>query len=76
VQPVTADPCQIEEFPGQTDLLFGLNITFQVMAITDMSPGYQHAVTPLLERFQDKQGIHAAGAHHPDGPDIGWILEP
>ena len=42
------DPGQIEQSLGHSDLLFGLNITLQVMAVTDMSAAYQNAVTAFF----------------------------
>jgi hypothetical protein len=37
-----------------TYFLFSLNITYQVMAITEMSPGHKDAVTSLFEGSNDK----------------------
>ena len=49
-----ADAGQVEQFLGEYNLFFSLNITFQVMAITEMSPGHQNAVTALFECLYDK----------------------
>ena len=38
VQPFPADSCQFQEFLGELDLLFCLDITILVMAIADVSP--------------------------------------
>jgi hypothetical protein len=61
---------------SQTDLFFGLNITLQVMAITEMSPGDQYTVTSLFKRLQYKQRVDSARTHDAYGPDVGGILQP
>jgi hypothetical protein len=61
---------------GHTDFLFGLYITFQVMAITEMSPRYQDAVASLFKRLDNKQRIDPSRAHDPYGSNVGWILQP
>jgi len=76
VQPLFADAGYFEQFSGQPDLFFSLNITLQVMAIAEMSPGDQNAVRPLFVGFQDKYRIHAPGTHHPYRTDIGGVLKP
>jgi hypothetical protein len=38
MQAVFADAGQFKELLGQLDFLFSLNITFQVMAVADVSP--------------------------------------
>jgi hypothetical protein len=76
VQPLGPDASHVEQFLGQMDFLFSLDITFQVMAVTEMSPRNQHAVTPLPESLDDKVGIDPAGAHDPHSPQVGRILQP
>jgi hypothetical protein len=46
------------------------------MAITEMSPRDQYAVTSLFKGFQNKQWIDSARTHDPHGPDVGRILQP
>jgi len=75
MNPFLTNACDIKQFLGQTDFLFGLNITFQVMAITEMSPGHQYAVGPVLERFENEQRVDPAGTHHTHGSDTGRILQ-
>jgi hypothetical protein len=76
VEPLFADAGDVKQFLGQTDFLFGLFITFQVMAITEMSPGHQNAVAPVFERFQHEQRIDPPRTHHTHGSDAGRILQP
>jgi hypothetical protein len=57
------------------DLLFSLNITFQVMAITDMSPTHQDAVPSHLKGRDDECRIYPAGAHNPNGSQVGRVLK-
>jgi hypothetical protein len=60
---------------GQNDFLFSLNITFQVMAVTEVSPGHEDTVGPLLKGPDDKNRIHPAGTHNAYRSDIGRILQ-
>jgi hypothetical protein len=46
------------------------------MAITEMSPGHQYAVTSLFKRFQNKQRVDPARTHDAHGSYVGWILQP
>jgi hypothetical protein len=66
----------MQQFLSQTDLFVGLNITLQVMAITEMSPGNQYTVTSLFKRLQNKQRVDSARTHDAHGSDVGWILQP
>jgi hypothetical protein len=75
VEPLFTDAGDVKQFLGQTDFLLGLFITFQVMAITEMSPGHQNAVAPVLERFQHEQRIDPPRTHHTHGSDTGRILQ-
>jgi hypothetical protein len=76
MQALGPDAGDIEQFLGQMDFLFSLDITFQVMAVTEMSPRHQDAVASLPESLDDKIGIDPAGAHDAHGPQVGWILQP
>jgi len=76
MKPVPADPGQIQQVAGQADLLVGVNITFQVMAVTDVSPGHQHAVGALAQGVDNEYRIDPARAHDPDGSQVAGILQP
>jgi hypothetical protein len=76
MQAVPADAGQLQQFLGQLDFLFSLNITFQVMTIAEMSAGYQSAVTSIFQCLNDKNRIDPARTHDPDGPHIGRMLKP
>jgi hypothetical protein len=52
-----------------------MNITLQVMALTEMSPGYQYAVASLLERFDNENRVNPARTHDAYGSYVGWILQ-
>ena len=73
-QAVLIDAKQSQYFPGFFNDLPASDITFQVMAISDMSTGHQHTVRPSLKRLKQEAVIHPAGAHQPDQTDIGRIL--
>jgi hypothetical protein len=51
LQPLRFDARHLEEPAGQVYFLFGLNITFQVMAITEMSAAHKDAVASLPDRL-------------------------
>jgi hypothetical protein len=61
---------------GHENLFFSLNITFQVMAVAEMSAGHQNAVAPAFERLNNKERIDAPGTHDPDGSHIRRVLKP
>jgi hypothetical protein len=46
------------------------------MAITEMSPGDQYAVTSLFKRLQYKQWVDSARTHDAHGSYVGWVLQP
>ena len=48
--------------------------SFKVMAI--ISCFLLATVTALFKRFDDKQRVHPAAAHHPDRPHISGVLQP
>jgi len=56
-------PQQSEDLPGFFDYRLTSNITFQVMAVADVSAGYQDAVCPFQKSPEQKAVIHSAGAH-------------
>jgi hypothetical protein len=55
--------------------LLRFDITFQVMAVTEVSASHQHAIGTVLEALEDKIGIYPPGAHHPDDTKIRGILK-
>jgi hypothetical protein len=76
MQSLFSDTGNLKYFLGCTDLLFRLYITLQVMAITQMSPGHEHAVTAFFERLNDKRRFNPSGAHDPYDSYIVRILQP
>jgi hypothetical protein len=74
MEPKTADAGKLQQLLGNPDLFFRLNITFQVMAVADVSAGHQRTVTTFPQRSGNEHGIHPAGAHHPDGTNVGGVL--
>jgi hypothetical protein len=45
------------------------------MAFAKLSTTHKDAVSPHVERINNKQGIHSPRAHDPDGPDIRRVLK-
>jgi hypothetical protein len=60
----------------KSEFTTGIIITFQVMAVSRMSPGYPNAVGPLSKGGQEKLGAHSAGAWNPYDPNVGRIFHP
>jgi hypothetical protein len=60
----------------QSKFAAGIVITFQVMAVSGMSPGHPHAVRAVSECSQNELGAHPSGAGNSDHPNIGRILHP
>jgi len=54
---------QAENLPGFLDYRLTSNITFQVMAVADVSAGYQDAVGSFQKSPEQKAVIHPPGAH-------------
>jgi len=73
-QAVLINSKQPEHFPGFFNDLPASDITFQVMAISDMSTGHQHSIRPSQKRLKQEAVIHPAGTHEADQTDIGRIL--
>jgi hypothetical protein len=54
---------------------YSVIITDLVMAFPKLSTTHKYTINPRTEGFDNEQGIHPAGTHDPDHPDIGWVLE-
>jgi hypothetical protein len=65
---------QPQDLQGFIDDLLTLDITFQVIAVADVSPRYHHAVHAGAEGIEYEAMIHPSGTHEPDQPHIGWVL--
>jgi len=50
-------------------------ITFQVMAVSGVSPGHPDPIRTMTEGSQYKLGAHPCGTRHADNPEIMGILE-
>jgi len=61
---------------GHENLFFSLNITFQVMAVAEMSACHQNSVAPAFQCLNNEQRIHATRTHDPDGSHIRRVLKP
>ncbi len=53
----------------------GVIITFQVMAVSRVSPGNPDPIGAVAEGGQNKLRVHPGGARDPYDPDIGRVLE-
>jgi hypothetical protein len=70
------DPHIFNKVLKQRKFSSGIVITFQVMAVSRMSPGHPDAVCALSESGQNKLRTHSSGTGDPNHPDMGWILHP
>jgi hypothetical protein len=75
VEPVFSYAGKIQEFLGEKDLFFCLNITIQVMAIANVSSGDQDSVPAFLQRLYDKKRIDPGRTHDPYRPHVGRVLK-
>jgi hypothetical protein len=74
MQAQAADAGEVEQLLSDPYLFFGLNITLQVMAVTDVSARHESTIAAFSKRPGDEDRIHPARAHHADGADVGGIL--
>ena len=58
----------------QCKLAARIIITFQVMTLAGMSPGYPDPVGPVTKRCQEKLGAHSSGTGDPDDPEVRRIF--
>ena len=59
----------------ESEFSSGVVITFQVMAVSRVSPRDPDSISTLAKSCQEKLGVHPAGAGHPDCPDVRGILQ-
>jgi hypothetical protein len=80
-----AYPLQAEPFWLKTEVLhhqydgvgsgFCFLITFQVMTFADVSATHQDSISALGQCIYYQAGMHHPGAHNPDDPYVGRILD-
>jgi len=51
-------------------------ITFQVMAVSGVSPRDPDTIRTVAEGGEDELGAHPARTGDPDDPEVRWVLEP
>ena len=66
----------LEDMSNQFEFVNNFVITGPVMAFTKVSAAGKDAVGPVYEAGQQKGRLDPAGAHHPDGSDMGRVLQP
>jgi hypothetical protein len=76
VQSISFDPHVFHQVVENGKFPSGVVITFQVMAVTRMSPGHPNAVGAIAQGGQGEFGAHPAGTGDTDDADIGWVLHP
>ena len=70
-----SDPGEIQQFTAQPDFFLRISITFQVMAVTDVSTGHQYAIGSFFESADNEHRIHPSGTHDSDGSQVGRVLQ-
>ena len=68
-------PDVFEEILHEGELASCVVITFQVMAVSGVSPGNPDAVGPMPECGEDELGTHPGGTGYANDADVGRILE-
>ena len=56
--------------------LLGPEISFQEMAVADLSPAHEDSIGAGLKGFQDMNGVNSARTGQFDDPHRGRVLEP
>ena len=74
-QPVVQSE-MLERFYGVIDPYLGIHVPFDIMTVSDVTAHDQYAIDFVLERFKDECGFDPSGTHHPDDPDVCWVLDP
>jgi hypothetical protein len=64
-----------EQVFEQSELTPCIVITFQVMAVSGVSPRNPDTVGAVPESGEDELGAHTSRAGHPNDPDVGSVLE-
>ena len=75
MQPAGFNPDMLQKPLQQGEFSSCVVITFQVMTVSGVSPGYPDAVRPVTEGGQYKLRAHTAGAGYADHPEIRGILK-
>ena len=76
VQTIAFDTHQFHQVGKKGEFSPCVVITFQVMAVSGMSPRNPNAVGTVSESCQGELRAHAARAGDADNPYVGWILHP
>jgi hypothetical protein len=76
VESVFPDPGEIQQLGAKPDFLFSVYITFQVMAVADVSTGHQHTIRTLFKGADNEHRVHPSGTHDPNGSQVGRVLQP
>jgi hypothetical protein len=64
-----------EQVLEESELASCVIITFQVMAVSGVSPGNPNPVGAMAESGQDEFRAYPGGAWYANDPDVGWVLE-
>jgi hypothetical protein len=64
-----------EQVLEESELASCVVITFQVMAVSGVSPGNPDPVGTMPESGQDEFGAYPGGAGYPNDPDVGRVLQ-
>jgi hypothetical protein len=75
VESFFSDPGEIQQFTAQPDFFLRISITFQVMAVTDVSTGHQYTIGSFFESADNEHRIHPSGTHDSDGSQVGRVLQ-
>jgi hypothetical protein len=75
MQPPRFDTDVFKEIFQEDKFSSGIVITFQVMAVTRVSPGHPHAIRSMSKGGQNELRAHSTRAGNPYDPEIGRVLK-
>jgi len=76
VKPPRLNSNVLQEVLEKGELATGVVITFQVMAVSGVSPGHPNTIRAMPEGGQKELRRNAAGTRHANNSDIWGILKP
>ncbi len=72
---ILANSGQLEQLLDDFDALCSIVITFQVMAVSEVSPKHQYTVKTAPQALYDVQRVNPSGTESPDNSDRRGVLE-
>ena len=74
-EPAVIEPDAFHQPLDHEHPLCSLEVTFKIVAVTEMTSGDKYSVRTICKCFQDEERIDPARAHDTDNPYIGRVLD-